>query len=294
MQKETNEWTIASTLSWTSNYFARSRIARPRLEAELLLSHALHLPRLELTLKLNEVIPPKDLHRYRSLISARKSRKPIAYILGEQEFMGMRFRVNEHTLIPRPETEHLVEETLQLIKGKTGLLLADIGTGCGNIAVSLAKSTAGCRVYATDISREALAVTHENISAHGCAAQVLTKLGDLFAALSQEHVHNKLDIIISNPPYIALDEEPSLEPEVLCEPRHALFGGADGLDFYRRIAREGKPFLKNDGVMALEMHSGKSGLIGGIFLGEGFEIIKITKDYAGLDRVIIVKAIHHG
>jgi len=294
MNRCTKEWTIASTLSWTSDYFARSRIARPRLEAELLLSHTLHLPRLELALKLNDVVSARDLQHYRRLISARKSRKPAAYILGEQEFMGMRFKVNEHTLIPRPETEHLVEETLRIIDGKNGPLIADIGTGCGNIAVSLAKLATGCRVYAADISREALSIAHENISVHGCAAQALPKLGDLFAALSQEHLHNKLDIIVSNPPYIALDEEPSLEPEVLCEPRNALFGGADGLDFYRRIAKEGKPFLKTGGLMALEMHSGKSGLIGGIFLQEGFETVKITKDYAGLDRVIIVKATYHG
>ena len=296
IKKTTPSWSIGSALDWTADYFSRLDISEARLEAEILLSSVLNCRRLDLHLRRDEVVPPEQLKQFRAFIEERRQRKPVAYILGEQEFMGLRFRVNEHTLIPRPETELLVEETVKLVKAGHDSLLADIGTGSGAIAVSTAALSPLRKIYATDISFDTLKIAQENINAHGLAGRVIVKQGNMLAALNGESLEGSIDIIISNPPYVAEDEAADLAPELGFEPRAALFGGKDGLDFYRVLAKDARTYLKPEGFLLLELSAQKSSLISDILEVAGFAIISLLKDYSGLDRVIIaqMKRNYHG
>ncbi|MCB4790609.1 MAG: peptide chain release factor N(5)-glutamine methyltransferase [Elusimicrobia bacterium] len=285
-----NPWTVQTVLDWTTDYFNKSDISSARLEAELLLAHVLQCKRLDLNIQKDDVIPEKKLGVYRNYIKTRKTRKPLSYILGRHEFMGLEFTVNEKALIPRPETEILVEETVALMKPLKNAIILDVCTGSGCIAVSIAKMADVKTAYATDISLEALSVCWQNVTAHCLAGKILIKQGDLFEAVKNEGITNRIDIIVSNPPYVAHDEFGSLLPELSYEPRIALDGGKEGLDFYRRLAKEARPYLKPGGYMAVELNANKSLKIAEIFKDEGFKIKKIRKDYAGLDRVLIVQS----
>jgi release factor glutamine methyltransferase len=282
-----NEWTVSSVLNWTTNYFEQSNIESARLEAEILLANVLNCKRLDLNIKNDSVIGKEALETFKGFIKVRKSRKPLSYILGGQEFMGLEFKVNENTLIPRPETEILVEEVLELIKDIKDPVVFDVCTGSGNIAVSIAKLSKAKTVYALDVSNEALAVCWENIASNSLAGKMVMRQGDMFDAVKNESLEGKVDIIVSNPPYIAEVEFSSLAPEIAFEPRLALYGGKDGLDFYKRLAKESKNFLKPGGFVAVELNSNKSKETADIFKNEGYKVIKIKKDYGGLDRVLI-------
>ncbi|MHB9154331.1 MAG: peptide chain release factor N(5)-glutamine methyltransferase [Endomicrobiales bacterium] len=286
----TENWTVSAALDWTAGYFERNRISEARLDAELLLSSALSCPRLSLHLRKDEIVPDEKLKRYRQMITDRAKRKPVAYILGEQEFMGLRFKVNEHTLIPRPETERLAEEVIRLVDAGHDGILADLGTGSCNIPVSVGKNAAPRRIYAVDISLEALKVAQENINFHGLAGKIELRHGDLLEALRGEGIEKEVDIVISNPPYIAEDEIKGLEPELSHEPVLALAGaGSDGLDFYRRIARESTCFIKEGGYLVLEMNALRSAAIQEIVTACAFTVQAVVKDYSGHDRVLVAR-----
>ncbi|MFH1369647.1 MAG: peptide chain release factor N(5)-glutamine methyltransferase [Elusimicrobiota bacterium] len=286
------DWTVCSVLDWTADYFERHNISGARLDAEILLSHVLKCPRLDLNLRKDERIPEKILSQYKRFITERKERKPLAYILGEHEFMGMSFRVNNATLIPRPETELLVEEVVNLVRGKGKKVLVEVGTGSGNISVSIAKLTDITTIYATDISMDALKVAQENVFKHSVASKVVLRQGDMFRALESDGLEGKTDIIVSNPPYVSLDEFDGLEPELKYEPRNALNGGEDGLDFYKILSVESRKYLKPGGLIAVELNSNKSYQIRDIFESTGFAVETIIKDYSGLDRVLTAKIIN--
>lgn len=281
------DWTIGKVLSWTEKYLNEKKISGARLDAEILLSSVMDCPRLNLHIRKDEVLPEEKLKNFRELILKRQKRVPISYILGEQNFFGMDILVNEHTLIPRPETEILVEEALKILKNSEGRLVSDICTGSGCIAVALAKFSSVSKVYACDLSSDAVKIAYENAARQEVLAKVVIKNGDMLNALAGERLEGKLDMIISNPPYIAHDEFGALDPEIGYEPRMALDGGKDGLSFYRRLAFGSRHFLKPGGSLVLEMNSNKSGQIREIVEKNGFSIAKIVKDYAGLERVII-------
>ncbi|MFC1501250.1 peptide chain release factor N(5)-glutamine methyltransferase [Elusimicrobiota bacterium] len=282
-------WTIGSTLDWTIDYFIKNSILEPQLEAELLLSSVLNCPRLNLHLEKNNIIPKEKLGIFKNYIIERKKRKPISYILGHKEFMGYRFKLNQHTLIPRPETEILVETALKIINTKKNVNLADICTGSGCIAISIAKLSAISKIYATDICDNALHVAFENINYHGLSGKIVLKKGDMFESLEGENIINGLDIIVSNPPYVAENEFDALEPELKHEPKIALYGGKDGLDFFKNLASNAKRYLKKGGFLIVEINSNKSKEIVKIFKSNNYKINKIIKDYSRLDRVIVAK-----
>jgi len=285
-------WTVGNVLSWTESYFKKNKISEARLEAEILLSAVVGCPRLDLRLKALDTLPQEMLNDFKELILRRRKRVPISYILGEQDFFGLKFLVNEHTLIPRPETEILVEEALEILKRGKGLIAADVCTGSGCIAVAVAKNSGVSKIYATDISSDALKVAYENAARHDVLSKIVLKNGDLLDALRGENIEKKLDMIISNPPYVAENEFDALEPEIKCEPKMALRGGKDGLDFYRSIVSCAAGYLKPGAHLLFEMNSNKSREIREIIENNGFTVENIVKDYSGLDRVIIGTA--HG
>lgn len=218
---------------------------------------------------------------YRRLLAARSRHVPLQHLTGEQEFMGYPFLVNEHVLIPRQDTECLVEAAVKEIKKESGnIAVLDLCTGSGCIAVSLKKLLPKAHVTATDLSAEALAVAKEN--AGRLQADISFLRGDLFAPVT-----GQFDLIVSNPPYIETKVIGSLMPEVRDhEPRQALCGGADGLDFYRRIAKEAPAYLKPGGALYLEIGCEQGEAVTALLLENGFEKVSCLQDLAGLDRIV--------
>ncbi|MCK9604140.1 MAG: peptide chain release factor N(5)-glutamine methyltransferase [Candidatus Omnitrophica bacterium] len=250
-------------------------------EAELLFSEIFGCDRASLYLKKNIPLDKDKLSKVSSVLKRRFSGEPLQYILGKTEFMGLEFRVNPSVLIPRPETEILVEKAAEMA---TSLKIMDIGTGSGCIAISLAKLLKDADIIATDISDNALEVAKENARRHGVKINFI--LADLFNAV--DCVMHPVDLIISNPPYVASGEIATLQPEISYEPRIALDGGADGLDFYRRIINGAVDYLKKDGLLILEIGFDQSRAIADIFQRSGkFKIIEIVKDYSNIERVMV-------
>jgi release factor glutamine methyltransferase len=214
---------------------------------------------------------------------------PIQYVIGHAEFCGRDFAVNEDVLIPRPETELLVEEAVAVASNKgQGARILDLCTGSGCIAITLTKTISDCRIVASDISGKALDLARLNAGRHGVNGKVEFVQSDLFCNIS-----GRFDIIVSNPPYIARNEFVTLQKEVLKEPRAALDGGEDGLDFYRRIIKDARKHLMPGGYLLLEAGFGQAGRIQNIIEADSiFKVLEIKKDFNGIDRVIIAKWIN--
>lgn len=248
-----------------------------RLDAEYLLAEALHMPRLSLLLDKMRLLTPEEMAAYEKLLCRREKREPLQYILGNQPFMGFLFKTDSRALIPRNDTESLCEEALRhLSPGKKAL---DLCTGTGAIAISLKKLCPQAQVTATDLSAEALSLAREN--AHALKADVQFLEGDLFAPVSGKTFH----MIVSNPPYIPDSLREKLQEEVLMEPDMALFAGNDGMDFYRRIAREAPRHLMPGGQLCLETGDGQGDAVAAL-LQSSFESIRILPDLNGLPRVV--------
>lgn len=214
---------------------------------------------------------------------------PVQYITGEAEFMGFDFEVNPSVLIPRPETEVLVERVLALIEREKMAepLILDLGTGSGAIAVSLTKLSPSCKIKASDVSEEALESGRENAAANGVGDKIEFVFSDLFERIPEKE---KFDLIISNPPYVPSEDYDSLPLEVRSEPRIALDGGPQGLDFYRRIMPEAARRLKRGGYLVLEMGYGQSAAVKGLIEAAGsYGDIEILKDYNDIDRIVFAK-----
>lgn len=284
-------WNVRAALDWTTAYLGRYGVPGARCDAEVLLAAALGCARGALVIRREESLAPATLAAYRQMVLRRARREPVAYILGNAEFMGMKFFVNEHTLVPRPETELLVEEALRLLTtpAQGAPVVADLGTGSGCIAVSIAAGNRGARVYAVDISRQALAMAGRNAAENGVGGAVMLCLGDLFEPLERDGLAGAFDLIVSNPPYVLTGDLDRLEPELFCEPRLALDGGPDGLSFYRRIAAGARRFLKPGGYVALELNDRAAGETAALFTAAGFSVVRTVQDYARLDRILIVK-----
>lgn len=263
-------------------------------EAELLFTEILDCDRLSLYRNKNLPLDKDKSFLIASALKRRMKAEPIQYILGKADFMGFEFRVNKDVLIPRPETEILVEATIKLARSQKpeATSILDVGTGSGCIAVSLARLIKNCNLTAVDISAKAINIARRNASLNAVAGKINFITDDFFnlrpAACGLQP--DSFDVIISNPPYIPTEEIGNLQAEVRHEPRIALDGGIDGLDFYRRIAVEAAGYLKKEGFLAIEIGFGQREEIENIFHKSGnFEIIEVIKDYNKIDRIMIGK-----
>lgn len=264
-------------------------------EHELILTSVLNCRRVDLYVD-SRPLTEKDEKKILTISRRRKNGEPLQYILGSCEFMGLKFLVNEKVLIPRPETELLVEAAIEENKNAGyALQVLDLGTGSGNIAVSLAKFL-DCHVTTVDCSEEALAVAVKNATLNGVLDKMKFIHSDLFSLIREESPKPPLfDIIISNPPYIRTEDIQGLAREVRSEPRMALDGGADGLDFYRRIANEAGFFLKPKGHIFLEIGDGQKDQVVEIFKRtKQFTLKETIRDYRQTERVLIMEHKENG
>ena len=278
-------WTIGTILNWTRQYFMDKGVGNPRLDAEVLLSHILCKDRLYLYVNFDKPLLVNELAAFREAVKKRVMRLPVAYITGSKEFMGLEFMVNEAVLIPRPDTEILVEAAIALLAELKTPDLLDLGTGSGAIIVSVIKKISTAIGIGVDISRSALEVASANAVKHEVAKNITFLCGDLW----QPVVSKKFDAILSNPPYIIEGEIELLQAEVKREPYGALAGGSDGLEFYRRLVKEGHLYLKEKGFMALETGAGQAAAVSKLAEKSLLKTKKIIKDYSGIERVVILR-----
>ena len=281
-------WTIGRILKWTEQYFKDKGIESPRLDAEVLLAHVLEKQRIYLYVHFDEPLQPGELAAYREMIKKRVLRVPVAQILGEKEFMGLTFKVTADTLVPRPDTEILVQaavDRLRAMAGEEPLRFADIGTGSGAICLSVLHYLAGTVADTVDISPAARAVAEENAASLGLADRITFHTGDLLQPLSGI----SFAAILSNPPYLPEADTAPLAPEVrLKEPHTALSGGQDGLDFYRRLAKEAPAMLVPGGFTAFEVGIHQAGDVADLLKANPLiDRTEILPDYAGIDRVVV-------
>lgn len=279
---------IGQILVWATALLKSGGGDTPRLDAECLLASLLARSRLHLYAATEERLPPAVFEAYRTLVMRRQARVPLAYLTGTKEFWSLSFKVTPAVLIPRPETEVLVETALARLKFLTAPVIADVGTGSGAIAVAMAKMLPCARIYATDISREALEVARENARAHGVAGQIAFLQGDLLEPVFARGLSGQCDLIVSNPPYIATTDLAALPPEVRCEPVEALDGGADGLTYHRRIIHAATPLLHPGGWLALEMAPEQGSSLTKIFQDQGdLTDVELMPDLSGQPRMIM-------
>jgi release factor glutamine methyltransferase len=276
-------WTMLKVIQWTTEHFQKKRVDNPRLEAEVLLAHLLGIDRMGLYLNYDRPLTEEERTAYREMIQRRTAGEPIAYIVGYREFWSLRFSVSPECLIPRPETEHLVEEAVRIGKGlQPPQQVLEIGHGCGAVAIALAKELEEAQIVATDISPGACALAEENAEAHGMGGRIQFVMGNLFPPRE-----GPFGLICSNPPYIPTEGVLRLAPEVRdYEPLTALDGGVDGLRFFREIAQGAPAFLARGGWILLEMGEGQAPQVRAILQERGFAHIDLIQDYAGIKRVI--------
>jgi release factor glutamine methyltransferase len=285
----TESWTIDKVLRWATDDFRARGHDTPRLEAELLLCHAIGLDRVRLIVESQRPLAPTELGTYRDLIKRRRAREPVAYILGQREFFGLPFRVDSRVLIPRPDTETLVEVALDRTRRRDmfGNML-DLCTGSGCVAIAFAKKRPTWRVTGVDVSEGAVDVARDNALRLGAAFNTHFTVGDLVAPLP---AGARFDLVTANPPYIPSAEMKELAPDILgYEPGIALEGGSDGLDLIRRIVDQVVPLLADDGVLALEVHYDQGDAVAALLAAAGLADIDKRKDYGGHERVVSGRA----
>ncbi len=278
-------------LEWSIDRLTQAGVDSPRMEAEVLLAGALGFGREEIYRRPERILNEDEKSVSRDFVGRRVRREPVAHILGHREFWSLDFKITPDVLIPRPETETLIETLLKLqaklnAEASTGQVrrLLDIGTGSGIIAVVAAREITDCRVTATDLSPDALVVARENADTHDVSDQINFIQGDLFAEVPE----TLYDFIVSNPPYIETKRLPDLMPDVRnFEPTAALDGGVDGLDFYRRIISKASDYLKEGGWLVFEIDETQAEAVSRLFCAEDkYETVNVTKDYSGYDRVV--------
>ncbi|ANA41274.1 MULTISPECIES: peptide chain release factor N(5)-glutamine methyltransferase [Geobacter] len=279
MAEKPEIWTIRKVLDWTRGYLAEKGVENARLETEWLLSAALGLDRVGLYVNFDKPLNPEELAACRGLVARRAKREPLQYILGTQEFCGLDFAVTPAVLIPRHDTEVIVEEAHRRAPHVATVL--DIGVGSGCIAVALARHLPHAQVWGVEQSPGALALAQRNVERHG--ARVTLFEGSLFEPFGDQ----RFDLIVSNPPYIPTADLEALQPEVReYEPRAALDGGADGLDFYRLIVPAAPAHLNPGGWLMVELGIGQAEAVLGMFARAGFSDCFTAQDPAGIDRVV--------
>jgi len=278
--KQTETWTVLKVLTWTKGYLAEKGVENARLEAEWLLCAALGLDRVGLYVNFDRPLTEAELAAYRGMVMRRARREPLQYILGTQEFMGLDFEVSSAVLIPRHDTETLVEEAVRL--GGDAKRILDMGAGSGCIAVTLAKKLPGAELFGVEKSPEALTIARRNAERHGTA--VTLREGSLFEPFTGE----RFDLIVSNPPYIPTGVIAELQPEVRDhEPRGALDGGPDGLAFYRVIIPAALNHLNTGGWLLVEVGAGQAEQVLALFGETGkFGEFFTARDQGGIERVV--------
>lgn len=304
--------TVLEGIQKSAAFLARKGVESPRLQAELLLAHVLNVPRMQLYLNFERILTAAETDKLRTLIQRRGRREPAQHIVGSTSFCGLEIAVNRQVLVPRPETELLAESGSNFLnqlstlnppaapgqlatskcnaggfEGGQPATALDFGTGSGCIAITLAVRCPGARVFAIDISAEALEVAKSNAASHRVDDRIKFFQGDGFAALPHAF---RFDLIVSNPPYVPSAEIESLQPEVCdYDPRAALDGGLDGLDFFRRLAAEAQPFLKPQGRIMLELGDGQAPAVTTIFEKQNWIVQAVKEDYTRRPRFLIVQ-----
>ena len=283
-------WTILRLINWTSQYFSENGIENPRLDAEVLLAHSLRTNRLRLYLNYDKPILKGELREYKKLIKRRTRREPLQYITGYQEFWSLNLKVTKGVLIPRPETEILVEEALKTFPQNESfdktINILELGTGSGAVAIALAKELQRGSIVATDISDIAIKTARENAKVHGLEEQITFLKGSLFEPV-RERI-GTFNLVISNPPYIPIEDFRDIQPEVRdFEPRISLNGGKEGLKFYRQILSQIGRYLAKDGWVILELGKGQAEKVTRLIELTGeFNPTSIVKDFSGIERVV--------
>ncbi len=276
--------TVLESLKLSTEYLEKKGIESARLNAELLLAEILNCKRLDLYLKFDQPLRENEVDIYREWILRRGKFEPLQYIIGRVEFYGMQFKVTRDVLIPRSDTEILVEEVINFAKDKSGLRILDIGTGSGNIPIALAKNLTNAEITSVDVSANAIEVAKENALLNNVESKVEFILSDIYHLKIETDL---FDIVVSNPPYISAEEYPTLQKEIVdYEPSIALTDSNDGLNFYRTITEKSKSFLKKEGKIFFEIGKEQFNDVEKILLKNNFLNIKITKDYQQIERVI--------
>jgi release factor glutamine methyltransferase len=282
----------------------RAGIGTARLDAECLLAHVLGWPRWRLVTEQGRRLTQDEFGRYLTLLRRREQREPLAYLLGTREFWSLPLAVSSGVLIPRPETETLVEAALAILReacpqgrtpdpqepsrGAGPPVILDLCTGTGAVAIALARELPGAAVLATDVSRRAIRIARRNAETHGVADRVTFLRGDLWHALNGYAMDHQADLIVSNPPYIPSEAIPRLMPEVQWEPRRALDGGPDGLRFHRRIISHAPRHLRPGGFLLLEIGTDQASEVARLVKAwGGFEAPRVLQDLAGRERVMV-------
>ncbi len=287
-----NEWTIQKLMTWITEYLTKNEVDAPRLNAELLLSDVLKMTRIELYTQFKKPVEQADLEKLRGLVKRAGQHEPVAYLVGRTEFYSLEMNVSPDCLIPRSETELLVQRAIEFLRMREGTQhVCDLCTGSGCIAVTIAKNVPKAEVTATDICDKALAIAATNVEKHGVTDRVQLLCGDLFEPLVPHLDVTQWDLIVCNPPYVTAAEYEGLDKNVKdYEPRLALWAGDDGLDVYRRIAAELDRFLKPDGVLMLEIGYAQGPAIRTLLDETGlFVDITVEKDLHNNDRVVTAR-----
>lgn len=280
-----DDWTVKRILDWTTEHLSKHGSESPRLDAEIMLSHARGCRRIELYTRYDEPLTDRQRATMRDLVRRRSNSEPVAYLVGYKEFYSLPFKVTKDVLIPRPETETLVLEAIEIAKASSTekLSLLDLCTGSGCIAVAAAHGSKRFNVVATDLSEAALAIARENAERNGVADRIEFRHGDLFHALPTDA---RFDLIVSNPPYVTDSEYESLAPDIrLHEPTKALLAGADGLDILRQIADNATTHLNAAGHLLLELDPQQAKPVAEM-LKRSFREVRIISDLAGKSRVL--------
>jgi release factor glutamine methyltransferase len=276
--------TVLEAIKLSTDYLEKKQVESSRANAEILLAEILHCKRIDLYLTFDKPLSENELEFYRESIRKRGLRMPLQYIIGHTEFYGLNLNLNENVLIPRPETELLVEKIINDNKLKEGLRILDIGSGSGNISLALAKNLINATVTGIDINEKAIELANQN-SVQNKIKNVEFKIFDV---MNDDHkVLGKFDIIVSNPPYVSEFDYNSLEPELKnYEPKMALTDNSDGTSFYKRIISISKNLFQNSGYLYFELGIGQYKNISDLMIQEKFTDIQIIKDYAGIERII--------
>jgi len=277
-------WTVMELLGWTANYLGEKGFHHARLNAEHLLAGTLGLKRLDLYLQHDRPLRPDEMAAFKTRLLRRAKREPLQYIDGAAAFRDLVLRVDARVLIPRPETERLVQAVLDWAEGRDGLSALDVGTGSGAIALALATEGPFARVVAVDVSPDALEVARANAREAAPDAPVEFHLGSLYEAAAGERFH----VVVSNPPYVGDEERAALDPEVRdWEPAGALFAGAGGLDVIRPLVEEAAAHLEPGGLLAMEIGAGQAGAVTALVRATGaFAEPRVIADLAGRDRIV--------
>jgi release factor glutamine methyltransferase len=286
------DWTIQKLLNWVAEYLKGKGVDSPRLSAEILLSCVLGLKRIELYTQFDRIVTEEKLTRLHDLVERSGKHEPIAYLAGKTEFYSLELDITADCMIPRPETELLVERAIEFLRTRSGRqFVCDLCTGSGCIAVAIARNYPNCRIIATDICDAALSVAAKNVEMYGLEERVKLLCGDLFDPIMPQLDVEKFDLIVCNPPYVSAAEFEKLDKNVKdYEPKLALFAGDDGLDIYRRIIERIGAFLKSDAAVMLEIGYNQREAVRQLLEQAGcFSGIAVEKDHCDNDRIAIAK-----